>query len=83
MWNDYFIKIIKKYKLIVPIILMVLILMILIKWPIWIFGFCLSYVGSGYFSFYTNYIPIMTFSTLSFLILILLQINDSTPVGKL
>ena len=71
-------------KLIVPIILMVVILMILIKWPIWIFGFCLSYVGSGYFSFYTNYIPIMTFSTLSFFILILSQIiNDLTPVGKL
>ena len=68
-------------KLIVPIIL---ILMILIKCPIWIFGFCLSYVGSGYFSFYTNYIPIMTFSTLSFFILILSQIiNDLTPVGKL
>ena len=63
VWNDYFIKIIKKYQ--------------------YTnckkctngtnfndFVFCWSYVGFGYFSFYTKYIHIMIFSTLSFPILI-------------
>ena len=60
--------------LIVPVVLMVLIL---------IFGFCLSYIDCGYFSFYTYGIPIMIFSTLSFSILILSYIiNDLAPVGK-
>ena len=64
VWNDYFIKVVKKYQ--------------------YTncnkctngtnfneFFFCLSYVGSGYFSFYAKCIPIMIFSTLSFSILIL------------
>ena len=37
--------------------------------------FCLSYMGSGYFSFYTNCILIMIFLTLSFSILILFTDN--------
>ena len=72
MWNGYFIKIIKKYQNTnctngtngtnfndVN------------KVTIYIFGFCLSYMGSGYFPFYTNCIPNMIFSTLSFSVLIL------------
>ena len=45
------------------------------KVTIYIFGFCLSYMDSGYFSFYTNCIPNMIFSNLSFSILILYTDN--------
>ena len=51
-------------------ILIVPTLMILIKWPFYMIGFCLSCMGSGYCPFYTNYICIMIFSTFSSLMLL-------------
>ena len=45
------------------------------KVTIYIFVFCLSYMRSGYFSCYTNFIPNMIFSTLSFSALILFTDN--------
>ena len=72
MWNGYFVKFIKKYQYInCTNCTNGTNFNDFNKVTVYILGFCLSYMGSEYFSFYTNCISIMIFLTLSFSILIL------------